>query len=345
MVAACLAARQHQLTSEAPPKKTPWGSVSPQLARLAILSLPALGLWTFLFDKSPPASRTFRLFAVLAAMLVLGAFVFLRQYLQDQALMRLLRESRKAYDDQERLQTHLVQKEKLASLAHLVAGAAREIDHPLTAIMFHSDQLWTREHLTSEQSAMVRKIVDQARRTRDLVSNLLSFAQQSHGERITVDLVPLLQRCAQMLEAKHSSDRIKVSVVLEPELPRVAGNANQLFQAFHEIMENAVDALAEVGGGSLEITALRHGTDAVIQFSDTGPGIREPELVFDPFYTTKPVGKGTGLGLSAAWGVVQDHAGQITCHNKPEGGALFILRLPAAIAVTQQVAEAAKASS
>jgi two-component system NtrC family sensor kinase len=209
--------------------------------------------------------------------------------------------------------------------------------------MFHSDQLWTREHLTPEQGTMVRKIVDQARRTRDLVSNLLSFAQQSHGERITVDLSPLLQRCAQMLEAKHSSDRIKVSVSLEPELPRVAGNANQLFQAFHEIMENAVDALAEVGGGSLEITALRHGSDAVIQFSDTGPGIREPDRVFDPFYTTKPVGKGTGLGLSAAYGVVQDHGGQITCLNKPEGGALFILRLPAALAVTQPVAEAAKA--
>ena len=343
MVAACLAARQQQLTSEAPPRKTPWGSVSPQLARLAILSLPALGLWTFLFDKSPPATRTFRLFAVLAAMLVLGAFVFLRQYIQDQALMRLLHESRQAYDDQQRLQTQLVQKEKLASLADLVAGAAREIDHPLAAIMFHSDQLWTREHLTGEQSAMVRKIVDQARRTRDLVSNLLSFAQQSHGERIAVDLAPLLQRCAQMLEAKHSSDRIKVSISLEPELPRVAGNANQLFQTFHEIMENAVDALAEVGGGSLDITALRHGSDVVIQFSDTGPGIREPGLVFDPFYTTKPVGKGTGLGLSAAYGVVQDHGGQISCLNRPEGGALFIIRLPAAIAVSQPVAEAAKA--
>jgi signal transduction histidine kinase len=81
----------------------------------------------------------------------------------------------------------------------------------------------------------------------------------------------------------------------------------------------------------------------VIQFADTGPGIREPERVFDPFYTTKPVGKGTGLGLSAAYGVVQDHGGQITCLNRPEGGALFIIRLPAAIAVIQPVAEAAKA--
>lgn len=340
--ASALSARSWELNPGTFNLPARWKQLIPRLAMLATLSLPALGLWTFLFDKSPPASRMFRLFAVFIAMLVLGGFVFLRQYLQDQALIHLLEESRKAYENQQRLQNHLVQKEKLASLAHLVAGAAQEINHPLSAIMSHSDQLWSGEHLNGEQSAMVRKIVDQAHRTRDLVANLLSFAQQSHGERVSVDLAPLLQRCAQMLEAKHCSDRIKISVTTEPELPRVAGNANQLFQAFHEIMENAMDALAEVGGGSLQVSAFRHRDDAVLHFSDTGPGLREPERVFDPFYTTKPVGKGTGLGLSAAYGVVQDHSGQITCQNKSEGGALFILRLPAATAAVP-IAEAAKA--
>jgi two-component system, NtrC family, sensor kinase len=67
-----------------------------------------------------------------------------------------------------------------------------------------------------------------------------------------------------------------------------------------------------------------------VQFSDSGPGIKEPDRVFDPFYTTKPIGKGTGLGLSAVYGVVQDHKGLITCQNKPEGGALFVLVLPVA---------------
>ncbi|HLW84504.1 MAG TPA: HAMP domain-containing sensor histidine kinase [Candidatus Sulfotelmatobacter sp.] len=343
MAAASLAAREWQLASEPPATKWRWGGIAPRLAMLAILSLPALGLWTFLFDTSPPASRTFRLFAVLIAMLALGAFVFLRQYLQDQALMQILEDSRQAYEDQQRLQNHLVQKEKLASLGHLVAGAAHEIDHPLCAIMAHSETLWTSQRLTEEQSSMVRKIVHQAQRTRDLVENLLSFAQQTHGERSAVDLGTLLQRGAQMLEAKHRSSRIKVSVALEPGLPRVAGNANQLFQAFYEIMENAMDAMAEVGGGSLTVSALQFQGDAVLQFSDTGPGMREPERVFDPFYTTKPVGKGTGLGLSAAYGVVQDHGGQITCQNKSEGGALFILRLPAATPEAVLVAEAAKA--
>jgi signal transduction histidine kinase len=120
----------------------------------------------------------------------------------------------------------------------------------------------------------------------------------------------------------------------------VQGNANQLFQAFVEIIENAMDALEESGGGSLEIFAHRLGNEAVLQFSDTGHGIREPERVFDPFYTTKPIGKGTGLGLSAVYGVIQEHSGQITCQNRPEGGALFIVKFPAAQEPAAQVAGA-----
>ena len=103
-----------------------------------------------------------------------------------------------------------------------------------------------------------------------------------------------------------------------------------------------MDALADVGGGKLLITVKREGKEVVAEFADTGPGIRNPERVFDPFYTTKPIGKGTGLGLSATYGVIQDHDGQIICYNKPEGGAVFVLRLPMA-SVKATPAEAAKA--
>jgi signal transduction histidine kinase len=330
MLATALTARTQQ--PEAAPGKAEdkWGAMALRLAMLAMLSLPALGLWAYRWDDSPATARTFRLFTILAAMLVLGMFVFMRQYLQDQALIRLLEQSRRSFENEQRLQTHLVQREKLASLGQLVAGAAHEIDHPLTAIMEYSEKLWSKERLTSEQDSLVRKIVNQSQRTRELISNLLSFAQQGSGEKTLVDLCTLLQRSVQMRGLQSHDQRIRIETAIDPQLPGVWGDGHQLFQAFAQIVENALDALEETGGGLLQVSAHLQGEEVLVQFSDSGPGIKEPQKVFDPFYTTKPIGKGTGLGLSAVYGVVQDHQGQITCHNKPEGGAVFVLHLPVA---------------
>ena len=318
-----------------------WKKVVPRMAMLAILSLPVLGLWAVLYDRSPIPSRMFRLYTVLITMLIMAGFVFLRQYFQDQTLIALLRESRRAYDSQKQLQSQLVQKEKLASLGNLVAGAAQEINHPLNAIMSYSEELWTQERLGDQQNTLLRKIVNQARRTGDLVANLLSFAQQAPGEKTSVDVGVLLTRASHMLESRRAPGKIQVRLSIGKDFPRASANANQLFQVFVEIIENAMDAVEEAGGGSLDITAATQSSDLILKFSDTGPGIREPHRVFDPFYTTKPVGKGTGLGLSAVYGVIQDHGGQITCRNKPEGGAEFTIRLPLS---SQPIAQGAGAS-
>jgi signal transduction histidine kinase len=83
-------------------------------------------------------------------------------------------------------------------------------------------------------------------------------------------------------------------------------------------------------------------TDLVaIQFSDTGPGMSEPDRVFDPFYTTRPVGQGTGLGLSMCYGIIQEHGGKISCRNKEEsGGAVFLIELPAAESTSSEDSQA-----
>jgi two-component system NtrC family sensor kinase len=195
--------------------------------------------------------------------------------------------------------------------------------------------------LTGEQDTLVRKIVHHSQRTRELISSLLSFAQQSSGEKTMVDLCTLLQRSVQMRELQKHDQKIHIETLLEPNLPRVWGDGHQLFQAFVQIVENALDALEEAGGGLLRVSARVQGEEVVVQFSDSGPGIKEPHRVFDPFYTTKPIGKGTGLGLSAVYGVVQDHCGQITCQNNPEGGAMFVLRFPVGRQVGPQALAAA----
>jgi signal transduction histidine kinase len=339
-----LLARRIKPTCEPlPPERSRWMALAPRLAMVAILSLPVMGYWAVFYLDAPVHLRHFRLLVTLAATLVLGMCVFIRQYLLDHELMRLLDTSHRSLENLQRLQSQLVQKEKLASLGQLVAGAAHEINNPLAAILGYTELLSSNEALGSNQAALAQKIGQQARRTRDLVLDLLSFARQAPAEKALVDLGSLLHRAVQMESLQLEGKKVRVETRITPDLPRIWGNANQLFQCCLQIIGNSMDALEEVGGGVLTAEARREGDEVVLEFSDSGPGIREPLRVFDPFYTTKPIGKGTGLGLSATYGVVQDHHGQIACYNRTQGGAVFVLRFPVATTVTLPGAQAAKA--
>ena len=217
-----------------PDTKAPgtWTNVAPRLAMIAILSLPLLGLWALWAKDTTPDLRNFRLLATMAATTVLGGFVFLKQILLDRQLIRLLDESRQSYENLQRLQSHLVQKEKLASLGQLVAGAAHEINNPLAAILGYSELLASQSTLKGEQASMAQKIGQQARRTRDLVADLLSFSQQNPSEKILIDVGGLVQRALQMNDVQIRGKNIRVDSILEPALPRIWGNANQLLQTF-----------------------------------------------------------------------------------------------------------------
>jgi signal transduction histidine kinase len=320
-------ARKWNLKPE--PIETPsvrWSRLPTRLAMLAMLSAPMMGMWALFWDPIPKRSH-FRLYVTFVTLLVLGFFLFLRQSLLDTELLRLLAESRKRLENLERVQNKLIQREKLASLGQLAAGIAHEINNPLAAILGYAELL-TNADVHSEQKVMVNKIVQQARRTRDLVSRLASFASQSPAEKSLVNIGILLRRAIQIETLRMQDGKVKVSIEIDPDLPRVFASDSQLVQCFIQITSNARDALVEAGGGTLTVRAYQNGDEVVIEFSDTGTGMSEPDRVFDPFYTTKTVGKGAGLGLSATYGIMQDHGGQITCENRPEGGAVFVLRFP-----------------
>src|SRR5207253_6315938 len=107
-------------------------------------------------------------------------------------------------------------------------------------------------------------------------------------------------------------------------------------QVFLNIINNAVDAMLEAGkGGSLKVRMYAKDGDVLAEFQDSGPGIKEPGKIFDPFYTTKNVGKGTGLGLSICYGIMKEHGGEISARNSAEGGAVLLVCLPAADKITQ----------
>jgi two-component system NtrC family sensor kinase len=269
----------------------------------------------------------------LLAAVRLGSLGFRRQHLADRERARLLARAEQSVENLQRLQAQMVQTEKLVSLGQLAAGAAHEINNPLTAILGYSDLLADDTSLPAKTTAIAGKIRDQARRTKTLVGNLLSFARQVPAERTLLDLNTVVTNAMQLRALDLRNSSTKVDLRLESVLPGVRGDGNQLMQVFFNIISNAVDAMeAHNGGGTLTIKTMRDRANVVVLFSDTGPGIKEPHRVFDPFYTTKPIGKGTGLGLSICFGIVQEHAGKILCYNGQGGGAVFRVELPAVLA-------------
>jgi signal transduction histidine kinase len=307
-----------------------------RFAMAAVLSLPIFALYALRFEHDTPAVRDFRLMVTLVAALPLALVVFLRTHLADADRARLLARSESSIENLQRLQAQMVQSEKLVSLGQLAAGAAHEINNPLTAILGYSDLLADDEALPERARATATKIREQARRTKNLVQNLLSFARQVPAERTLLDINTVLSNAVQLRALDLHSGGSTIDLQLESVLPGVRGDNNQLMQVFFNIVSNALDAMTPTGGGTLTIRTLRDRGNVVVLFSDTGPGLKEPHRVFDPFYTTKPVGKGTGLGLSICYGIVQEHGGKIFCYNGQTGGAVFRVELPAVLAVLPQ---------
>ncbi len=277
--------------------------------------------------------QRFRLLVTLGAIVVFTSLVFLRQALVDRDRERLLQFSQESFTNLKRIQNQFVQSEKLASLGQLAAGAAHEINNPLAAILGYSDVLIEEPTASENSRRLGEKIRDQARRTKELVAKLISFAQPLPAERTLLDVNTILSSALELRRLDLLGKNIRIDLDARSNLPGVSGDANQLLQVFFNIISNAVDALEETAGGTLTVRTWRDVTNVVVDFSDTGQGVKEPHLVFDPFYTTKPAGKGTGLGLSICYGIVKEHGGRITCFNRPGGGATFRVELPAVLAM------------
>jgi signal transduction histidine kinase len=303
-----------------------------RMAMAAVISLPVFAIYTVKFSNDGPAVRDFRLMATFIAAIPLAILVFMRTHLADADRVRLLDEAEQSVHNLRRLQTQIVQSEKLASLGQLAAGAAHEINNPLTAILGFSDLLADDPSLSEKARITAGKIRDQARRTKTLVGNLLSFARQVPVERTLLDLNTVVTNAVQLRTLDLHDTTIKIEMQLESVLPAVRGDGNQLMQVFFNIISNAVDAMEAADGGTLTIKTMRHRGNVVVLFTDNGPGMKEPHRVFDPFYTTKPVGKGTGLGLSICFGIMQEHGGKIFCYNGQRGGAVFRVELEAVLA-------------
>jgi two-component system NtrC family sensor kinase len=229
------------------------------------------------------------------------------------------------------LRDKLVHTEKMAAVGQLVSGVAHEVNNPLTAILGFADLLMENPELPESARKDMRVILQEAQRTKQIVQNLLSFARQMPPQRNAVQLNSILRRTVQLRSYDFNSHGVDIVEHLDDGLPEVMGDAHQLQQVFLNILNNAYDAVHEVGRPPrIEIMSTTGGDVVEVSFRDNGNGISEPDKIFDPFFTTKEIGKGTGLGLSICYGIVKEHGGEILCHNNAGGhGATFIVRLPA----------------
>src|ERR1700722_7954346 len=298
------------------------------LSRAAVISIPMTALWALWLSANPSSVQTFRFGVAQVALLVVALLTFFRQRLVDRDRTRLLEAARESFDNLKHVQEQMIQTEKLVSLGQLAAGAAHEINNPLTGILGYSDLLVDDPALGERQRIVADKIRTLARRIKTLVTSLLSFARRVPSEKTHLEINQVIAQALHLTNLDLRGRHIEVETYPALDLPVVRGDANQVLQVFFNLISNAVDALEEVGGGKLLIRTSHNDSRVTVQFSDTGAGIKHPQQVFDPFFTTKPVGKGTGLGLSICYGIMQEHGGRIECFNRPEGGATFLVEFP-----------------
>jgi len=252
----------------------------------------------------------------------------------------LYEEMRQAYENVRRTQEQLLHSEKMAAVGQLISGVAHELNNPLTAILGYSQLLISGCQLPPQGLEYSDKLYKQAQRTHRIVQNLLSFARQHKPERIAVQLNQILQDTLALRDYDLRMSNIRVHLELSADLPATAADPHQLQQVFLNLVNNAVDAILENSNdGDLWVRTEAKGERLFVEFTDNGPGVKDASRVFDPFYTTKPVGKGTGLGLSICYGIVTEHGGTIRVRNVEPHGASFVIELP------YQSVSAAKASN
>lgn len=263
----------------------------------------------------------------------------------------------------ERLQEQIIHSEKMASLGQLAAGVAHELNNPvgfiygnldilnqtisgLTQLLDYYDNQSLPEAVTSgaarikkqidyeaslaDLSSIIDDCRDGAQRIRDIVQNLRTFSRLDEAEFIKTDIHEGIDSTIRLLSRYYSSGNVTL-IRDYGELPSVDTFSGQLNQVWMNLLVNAAQAVSQKGGEvCINTRVLEEDESVVVTIRDTGCGIPTEHLnrIFDPFYTTKPVGEGTGLGLSISFGIVERHGGTIRVETRVDQGTTFTVTLP-----------------
>ncbi|WP_170508568.1 sensor histidine kinase [Ruegeria arenilitoris] len=330
-----------------------WSPYLPDRALHLTRDLPVIGMTGEVLMDVTPARRLAGLqaAAVAAICLAFGALLFLaterRRTLAEAnavlesrvaqrtraltaanvALRREVAERQEAEAALKRAQDDLVQAGKLSALGKMSAGISHELNQPLMAIRQYADNgtAFLAQGKPEKARENLGRISDMAARMARIIKNLRAFARNESEPMGKVDLVQVLNTAVELTDGRLRSDGVTL-IWQPPNAPVFAwGGEVRLVQVFVNLITNAADAMTGRETRSLTISLTR-GERLMVAVRDTGPGIQDPDRVFEPFYTTKSVGssEGMGLGLSISYGLVQSFGGEIRGANMPDGAEFTV---------------------
>ena len=250
--------------------------------------------------------------------------------------MREIRRLEQEFADQARL----LHQDKMMSLGRLAASVVHEINNPLAGILNYIRLMirvlgrvssLTPEKIQKFQSYLTL-VESETDRCSKIVSNLLAFSRKSKSEFGELNICELLQKCIMLSRHKLELQNIRIQTHLDPTLPFIFGDFNQIQQCIINLIFNAIDAMPE--GGVLTVGSSSCSNHEVVEITiqDTGCGISEENIasIFEPFFSTKKEGEGLGLGLSTVHGIIDRHRGTISVDSELGEGTVFKIDLPAA---------------
>jgi signal transduction histidine kinase len=229
-------------------------------------------------------------------------------------------------------QARLIQSEKLTAMTEFISGIAHEFNNPLTGIIGYTEFLLETSADETDRTKL-QKIHREALRCKQIVQDLCDFARCDKPEKKIIGIESVIRNAVDRNESDYHSEGITLSARLSGAKTRIWGDPHQLQRVLLNLIDNAHQALASEGkGGTIEVRTEEDTERNCIwvHISDDGPGISPENLskIFDPFFTTKEPGRGTGLGLSVAYGIVQEHEGEISIESVLHRGTTFRIKLP-----------------
>ena len=237
----------------------------------------------------------------------------------------------------DKMSDQVVEAGRLASIGELAAGIAHEINNPVAIMveeagwiqdLLEEDNPATRDNMTEFKRASTH-IESQGERCKEITQKLLSFARKTDPTKMELDIGELIKEIITLVDQKTRYANVQIETDLDPSLPQVLASSTEVQQVLLNLLNNSVDAM-DTSGGRINITTELNNQNIVIKIADNGTGIAQANLsrIFDPFYTTKPVGKGTGLGLSICYGIIKKMGGEIEVQSAKGKGTSFFIHLP-----------------